>query len=118
MSYSLLSRLGDVFVRFEERSEVHGLSAPDVSVDCPVECQFEGAPVEVSCDLSVTMLFRRCRAETHKTWFRAAIVRRIVGLTPENRVAVPLDGSVWRCRDVEACYSGFTASGGAEGGVR
>lgn len=44
-SYFLLSRLANVLVRFEESADVHGLSAPDVSVDGPVEGELEGAAV-------------------------------------------------------------------------
>lgn len=45
-SYFLLSRLGNVLVRFEEFADVHCLAAPDISVDCPVKGQLEGAAVE------------------------------------------------------------------------
>ena len=45
-SYLLLSRLGDVLVGVEEGTNVHGLTAPDLSVDCPVEGEFEAAAVE------------------------------------------------------------------------
>ena len=48
LTYGLLSGLCDVLVRFEERSDVHGLSAPDVSVDGPVEGELEGTAVEVA----------------------------------------------------------------------
>ena len=44
-SYFLLSRLANVLVRFEESADVHGLSAPDISVDGPVEGELEGAAV-------------------------------------------------------------------------
>jgi hypothetical protein len=46
--YPLLSRLCDVLVRFKERPYVHRLSAPEISVDGPVEGELEGAAVEVS----------------------------------------------------------------------
>jgi len=46
LPYSLLSRLGDVLVGFEEGSQVHCLAAPEMSVDGPVEGEFEGAAVE------------------------------------------------------------------------
>lgn len=38
---SLLSRLADVAVGFEERADVQGLAAPEVTVDGPVEGQLE-----------------------------------------------------------------------------
>lgn len=44
-SYSLLSRLGDVLVRFEEGTNVERLAAPEVSVDGPVERQFQRASI-------------------------------------------------------------------------
>ena len=46
-SYSLLSRLAYVLVGLEERSNIDCLAAPEVSVDCPVEGELEGAAVEV-----------------------------------------------------------------------
>ena len=48
VTYSLLSRLGNVLVGFEEGADVHGLAAPDVSVDGPVEGELEGAAVELA----------------------------------------------------------------------
>ena len=47
-AYSLLSRLRDVLVRFEEGADVDRLPAPEVSVDGPVEGELQGAAVEVS----------------------------------------------------------------------
>jgi len=47
-TYSLLSRLGDVFVRFEEGSDVESLSSPEISVHGPVESEFEGSAVKMS----------------------------------------------------------------------
>ena len=46
--YSLLSRLGNVLVRFEEGADVHSLAAPDIAMDGPIEGELEGAAVEVS----------------------------------------------------------------------
>lgn len=46
VSYSLLSRLRDVLVGFEERSDVHRLASPLISVNRPVEGELEGAFVE------------------------------------------------------------------------
>lgn len=53
ISYSLPSRLGNVLVGFEESTDVHGLAAPDISVDSPVEGELEGAAVKgaVACVL-------------------------------------------------------------------
>ena len=48
-SYSLLSRLGDVLVRFEEGANVDSLATPEVSVDSPVEGKLQGAAVKVTC---------------------------------------------------------------------
>ena len=48
MAYPLLSGLGDVLVGFEEGADVHGLAAPDVAVDGPVEGELEGAAVELA----------------------------------------------------------------------
>lgn len=44
-AHSLLSRLANVAVGFEERTDVHGLTAPEVSVDGPIEGQLERATV-------------------------------------------------------------------------
>lgn len=46
VTYPLLSRLGDVPVGFEERANVYGLAAPEVSMNSPVEGKLQGAPVE------------------------------------------------------------------------
>ena len=40
-AYSLLPRLCDVLIRFEERSDVQCLTAPKVSVDSPVKCELQ-----------------------------------------------------------------------------
>lgn len=45
-AYPLLSRLCDVLVRFEEAADVHGLAAPDIAVDRPVEGKLERAAVK------------------------------------------------------------------------
>lgn len=45
-SYALLSRLGDMLIRFEETADVQCLTAPNISVDRPVKGQLEGAAVE------------------------------------------------------------------------
>jgi hypothetical protein len=42
------ARLLDVLVGFEEGAEVHGLAAPEVSVDGPVEGELQRAPVKAS----------------------------------------------------------------------
>lgn len=47
-TYRLLSGLCNVLVRFEEGSDVHGLTAPDVTVNSPVEGELQGAAVEVA----------------------------------------------------------------------
>jgi len=44
---SLLSRLRDMLVRFEERADVDRLPAPEVSVNGPVEGELQRAAVEV-----------------------------------------------------------------------
>lgn len=41
VAHSLLSGLADVGVGFEEGADVHGLAAPEVSVDGPVKGQLE-----------------------------------------------------------------------------
>jgi hypothetical protein len=48
LSYSLLARLCDVFVGLKQPANVHGLAAPEVSVDGPVEGELQGAPVEAA----------------------------------------------------------------------
>jgi hypothetical protein len=40
-SHPLLSRLANVAVGFKEGANVHGLAAPEVTVDGPVESQLE-----------------------------------------------------------------------------
>lgn len=45
-AYSLLSWLCDVSVRFEEPAEVERLATPDVSVNCPVECELQRTAIE------------------------------------------------------------------------
>jgi hypothetical protein len=44
--YLLLAWLSDVLLAFEERANVHCLASPEISVDGPVEGEFEGAAVE------------------------------------------------------------------------
>jgi hypothetical protein len=44
----LLSWFLHIFVRFEEAADVHGLPAPEMSVDGPVEGELEGATVKVT----------------------------------------------------------------------
>lgn len=47
-THSLLSRLCDVLIGFEEGTDVQRLAAPDVAVDGPVEGELERAAVEVA----------------------------------------------------------------------
>jgi hypothetical protein len=56
-AYSLLSGLGDMLVGLEEGADVDGLAAPEVSVDGPVEGEFEGAAVELSVSQSQSHAF-------------------------------------------------------------
>jgi hypothetical protein len=49
----LFPAIRDVAVRFEERADIEGLAAPQVSVDSPVERQLERAAIERQCGLSV-----------------------------------------------------------------
>jgi hypothetical protein len=44
----LPTRLLDVLVGFKKGAKVHGLTAPEVSVDGPVEGELQRAPVEAS----------------------------------------------------------------------
>lgn len=46
VAYLLLARVTDVLVGIEEGANVNGLSAPDGSLDSPVERQLQGPPVE------------------------------------------------------------------------
>lgn len=43
-----LSRVGDVPLGLEEFADVEGLSAPEVSVDAPVEGELQRLPVEAA----------------------------------------------------------------------
>lgn len=52
-THPLLSWLCDVPLGFEKTADVQGLSAPEVSMDAPVEGKLEGAPVEASASRSV-----------------------------------------------------------------
>ena len=45
-THSLLSRLRDMFVSIEERSNVHGLAPPDIAMDCPVQGELEASAIE------------------------------------------------------------------------
>jgi len=45
-THSHLSRLLDVSLGLEQLANVESLSAPEVSVDAPVEGKLEGPPVE------------------------------------------------------------------------
>jgi hypothetical protein len=47
-THPLLSRLCNVLVGFKQSAQIQSLSAPEVSVDGPVEGQLEGPPVEAS----------------------------------------------------------------------
>lgn len=46
VAYLLLTRLADVPVGLEQRANVHGLTAPELSLDGPVEGQFQRPSVE------------------------------------------------------------------------
>ena len=46
IAYSLLPRLCDMLVRFEERSDVQCLAAPKVTMYGPVQRQLQGAAVQ------------------------------------------------------------------------
>lgn len=43
-----LTRLGNVSLSLEKLTDVQSLSAPEVSMDAPVEGELEGPPVEAS----------------------------------------------------------------------
>lgn len=45
-SYSLLSGVSDVLVGVEERSNVHGLSPPQIALHRPVECELQRSSVQ------------------------------------------------------------------------
>jgi hypothetical protein len=74
-THSLLSRLCDVLVGFEQTPKIQGLSAPEVPVDGPVEGQLEGPPVEASRAPSVVAHRGRHRS-AHKTCMRALMAIR------------------------------------------
>jgi hypothetical protein len=44
--YLLLARITDILVGIEEGANVDGLSAPDGSLDSPIQRQLQGPPVE------------------------------------------------------------------------
>lgn len=46
VAYLLLARITDILVGIEEGADVDGLSAPDGSLDGPVQRQLQGASVE------------------------------------------------------------------------
>lgn len=45
-SHLLLTRVADILICVEKRPNVHGLAAPDLPVHCPIEREFQRAPVE------------------------------------------------------------------------
>lgn len=45
-SHLLLARVADILICVEKRPNVHGLAAPDLPVHCPIEREFQRAPVE------------------------------------------------------------------------
>lgn len=47
-TYSHLTGLGNVSLSLEKLADVQSLSAPEVSMDAPVEGELEGPPVEAS----------------------------------------------------------------------
>lgn len=89
-TYRLLSGLCNVLVRFEEGSDVHGLTAPDVTVNSPVEGELQGAAVEVavgwfgqsipSMRHIMSGIGRRDRyvEVAYRTWVRAADMAAVV----------------------------------------
>lgn len=46
--YLLLPGVTDIPIRIKQRSNVHCLSAPNVSVNSPIECKFQRPPIERS----------------------------------------------------------------------
>jgi hypothetical protein len=76
-THPLLSRLCNVLVGFKQSAQIQSLSAPEVSVDGPVEGQLEGPPVEAS----VQRQWLRVAGGTgaaHRTWMRALMATRAV----------------------------------------
>ena len=46
LTHSLLSRFDDILVGLEERADVQGLTAPELTLDGPVEGELQTAAVE------------------------------------------------------------------------
>lgn len=46
VTYPLLSRFGNIPVGFKKGANVDGLAAPEMSMNSPVKCKLQGAPVE------------------------------------------------------------------------
>lgn len=86
----MLPRLCDVFVRFEERSDVHCLTAPEISIHCPVEGELEGVAVEASEEEVSGRTCRQWLAFAYKTCCFEAIVGELPGLAPRSRIALSL----------------------------
>jgi hypothetical protein len=59
VTHPLLSRLCDVSVRLEKTAQVHGLAAPEVPVDAPVERELQRLPVKAPVGASVSAGCRR-----------------------------------------------------------
>jgi len=67
-THPLQAALGDVLVTLKQLAQVHGLSAPEVAVDAPVERELEGPPVEASAGGSARASSQReADSGTHRT---------------------------------------------------
>lgn len=66
-TYSLLPWFCDVLVGFEEGSDVHSLSSPEVPMNSPVEGELEGTPIEAAVIRRVSARCLSVRVRTTRT---------------------------------------------------